>query len=53
MQKNSRSESRGQTGRRETSPGIRMVRRQYFQLLPYQVLLIVVNAVNGIVDGMG
>ena len=33
-------------------PGYDMVRRQYFQLMPYQVLLIVVNAVNGIVDGV-
>ena len=34
------------------SAGYRMVRKQYFQLMPYQVLLIVVNAVNGIVDGI-
>ena len=32
--------------------GLKLVRRQYFQLIPYQVLLIVVNAVNGIVDGI-
>ena len=37
---------------KERSAGMQMVRKQYFQLLPYQVLLIVVNAVNGIVDGV-
>lgn len=34
------------------SAGYRILRRQYFQLLPYQVLLIVINAVNGIVDSI-
>lgn len=36
----------------EPSVGLKLVRRQYFQLIPYQVLLIVVNAINGIVDGV-
>lgn len=35
-----------------STAGVRMVRRQYFQLLPYQVLLIVVNAVNGMWTGL-
>ena len=32
--------------------GYKMIRGQFFQLLPYQVLLLVVNSVNGIVDGI-
>lgn len=40
------------TRQEKSFPGYDMVRRQYFQLMPYQVLLIVVNAVNGIVDGV-
>ena len=35
----------------ETS-GYKMIRGQFFRLLPYQVLLLVVNSVNGIVDGI-
>ncbi len=38
--------------REKDTPGTRIIRKQYFQLLPYQVLLIVINAVNGIVDGV-
>ena len=29
-----------------------LLSRLFFRLLPYQVLLIVINAVNGIVDGL-
>ena len=32
--------------------GRRMIRQQFIRLLPYQVLLLVVNAVNGIVDSV-
>ena len=30
----------------------RLLSRLFFRLLPYQILLIVINAVNGIVDGL-
>ena len=30
----------------------RLLRRVFFRLLPFQILLIVINAVNGIVDGL-
>ena len=40
--------------RKQTDPAVKaetqMVRRQFFQLLPYQVLLIVVSSLNGIID---
>ena len=32
--------------------GYKMIRGQFFQLLPYQILLLVVNSVNGIIDGI-
>lgn len=34
------------------SAGYQLVRQQYFRLIPYQVLLPIVNTVNGIVDGV-
>ena len=44
--------AKSMTRPKKTDMGYRMVRKQYFQLVPYQVLLIVVNAVNGIVDSI-
>ena len=38
--------------RRELSPDLRLQSQLFFRLLPYQILLIVINAVNGIVDGL-
>ena len=35
-----------------SSAGYQLVRKQYFQLMPYQVLLLIVNTVNGIVDSI-
>lgn len=34
------------------SSDYRLLSRLFFRLLPYQVLLIVINAVNGIVDSL-
>ena len=52
MQKNGKTEDGKPIRPKEAQPGVRMVRRQYFQLLPYQVLMIVVNAVNGMWTGL-
>ena len=49
---NSERNKTGLSHRENDAPGTQIIRRQYFQLLPYQVLLIVINAVNGIVDGV-
>ena len=37
---------------RRISPKFRLLIGLFFSLLPYQILLIVINAVNGIVDGL-
>ncbi len=47
-----RHSEKGSTLQKDASVSLQIVRRQYFQLIPYQVLLIVVNAINGIVDGI-
>lgn len=52
MNTNSEQEENSMHLRKGASAGAKMVRRQYFQLIPYQVLLLIVNAVNGIVDGV-
>ena len=49
---NSERNKTGLSHRENDAPGTRIIRKQYFQLLHYQVLLIVINAVNGIVDGV-
>ena len=38
--------------KRESHAEYKLLTRLFFRLLPYQILLIVINAVNGIVDSL-
>ena len=42
----------GPAEQKQSHVEFRLLTRLFFRLLPYQVLLIVINAVNGIVDGL-